>query len=77
MKYFIVENGQQAGPFEPDELLLHGLTPSSLVWCQGMADWTLASQVPELIALTRTASLASPMPSLSTIQTTRPILSRC
>ena len=51
MKYFIVENGQQAGPFEPDELLLHGLTPSSLVWCQGMADCTVASQVPELMAL--------------------------
>ena len=51
MKYFIVENGQQAGPFDPDELLLHGLAPSSLVWCQGLADWTVASQVPELMAL--------------------------
>lgn len=51
MKYFIVENGQQAGPFDPDELLLHGLTPSSLVWCQGMADWIVASRVPELMAL--------------------------
>ncbi len=51
MKYYIAENGQQAGPFEPNELLLHGLTVNSLVWCEGMANWTSASQVPELMAL--------------------------
>lgn len=51
MKYYIAENGQQAGPFEPSELLLHGLTVNSLVWCEGMANWTSASQVPELMAI--------------------------
>lgn len=51
MKYFIAENGQQAGPFEPNELLLHGLTVNSLVWCEGMPNWVSASQVPELMAL--------------------------
>lgn len=51
MKYYIAENGQQAGPFEPNELLLHGLTVNSLVWCEGMPNWTSASEVPELMAL--------------------------
>ena len=51
MKYYIAENGQQAGPFEPNELLLHGLTVNSLVWCEGMPSWTSASQVPELMAI--------------------------
>lgn len=51
MKYYIAENGQQSGPFEPSELLAHGLTVNSLVWCEGMANWTSASQVPELMAL--------------------------
>ena len=51
MKYYIAENGQQAGPFEPNELLQHGLTVNSLVWCEGMANWTSASQVPELMAV--------------------------
>ena len=51
MKYYIAENGQQAGPFEPNELLQHGLTVNSLVWCEGMPGWTSASQVPELMAL--------------------------
>ncbi len=51
MKYYIAENSQQAGPFEPYELLQHGLTANSLVWCEGMSNWTSASQVPELMAL--------------------------
>ena len=51
MKYYIAENGQQTGPFEPQELLMHGLTVNSLVWCEGMPSWTSASQVPELMAL--------------------------
>ena len=51
MKYYIAENGQQAGPFEPNELLLHGLTVNSLVWCEGMPNWASASEVPELMAL--------------------------
>ena len=51
MKYYIAENGQQAGPFEPNELLAHGLTVNSLVWCEGMPTWVSASQVPELMAL--------------------------
>ena len=51
MKYYIAENGQQVGPFEPNELLLHGLTVNSLVWCEGMTNWTSASQAPELMAI--------------------------
>ena len=51
MKYYIAENGQQAGPFEPSELLAHGLTVNSLVWCEGMPTWVSASQVPELMAV--------------------------
>lgn len=51
MKYYIAENGQPVGPFEPSELMMHGLTVNSLVWSEGMANWTSASQVPELMAL--------------------------
>ncbi len=51
MRYYIAENGKPAGPFEPNELLQHGLTVNSLVWCDGMADWAMASQVPELMTM--------------------------
>lgn len=62
MKYYIAENGQQAGPFEPSELLAHGLTVNSLVWAEGMPNWTSASQVPELMALLSGQSINVRMP---------------
>lgn len=51
MRYYIAEKGQPVGPFEPNELLAHGLTANSLVCGEGMPSWTSASQVPELMAL--------------------------
>lgn len=48
MEYFIVENGQQAGPYTIDELIRRGLNSDTLVWTEGMADWTPAWQVAEL-----------------------------
>ena len=49
MEYFISENGKPAGPFEPKELLQHGLTVNSLVWSKGMSQWQRAMEVPELM----------------------------
>ena len=46
--YYIVENNQQAGPFTLEQLAAKGITPDTNVWTEGMANWTLASQVSEL-----------------------------
>ncbi len=51
MQYYISNNGGKEGPFELNELLAHGLNRNSLVWCQGMADWQPAMQVPKVAAL--------------------------
>lgn len=48
MKYYIVINRQPQGPFDLHELLLHGLTPTSLVWTEGMPDWQQAQHIEEL-----------------------------
>ena len=48
MEYFIIVNGQQAGPFSLEQLIQKGITPETLVWTQGMEDWTPAWQVEEL-----------------------------
>ncbi len=49
MEYFIIDhNGQQAGPFSMDQLTQKAITPETLVWAQGMADWTPAWKVAEL-----------------------------
>ncbi|MDR1719197.1 MAG: SPFH domain-containing protein [Dysgonamonadaceae bacterium] len=50
--YFVAVNGQQTGPFGLQQLQLMAtqgqLTPQSLVWTQGMAAWTSASDIAEL-----------------------------
>lgn len=51
MKYYIVKNGQNAGPFEVGELQAQGLTAETYVWCEGMADWKHAGEVAELAEL--------------------------
>jgi membrane protease subunit (stomatin/prohibitin family) len=52
---FVAVNGQQTGPFDLtvlQQMARSGqLTRDSLVWKQGMADWTVAGQVAELSAL--------------------------
>ena len=48
MEYFIIDNnGQQAGPFSQDQLVQKAISPETLVWKQGMADWTPAWKVEE------------------------------
>lgn len=52
MEFFIIDhNGQQAGPFSFDQLVQKGISPQTLVWKQGMADWTPAWKVEELKAV--------------------------
>lgn len=48
MEYFIIENGQQTGPFSDNQLAAKRISPDTLVWKQGMTDWTPAWQVEEL-----------------------------
>lgn len=52
MEFFIIDhNGQQAGPFSFDQLVQKAITPETLVWKQGMADWTPAWKVEDLKAV--------------------------
>lgn len=52
MEFFIINrNGQQAGPFSFDQLVQKGISPETLVWKQGMADWTPAWKVEDLKAV--------------------------
>jgi len=55
MQYYIVVNGQQAGPYDGMALgqmiQQQAVTRSTLVWKQGMAAWVKAGEVPEVAAL--------------------------
>lgn len=48
MEFFIIENGQQAGPFSLNQLVEKKISAETLVWAQGMADWTPAWKVDDL-----------------------------
>lgn len=55
MEFFIIDhNGQQAGPFSFDQLVQKGISPETLVWKQGMTDWTPAWKVEDLKAVLET-----------------------
>ncbi len=56
-QYFLIRDNQRLGPFEPEQLLQNGMTHDSLVWCQGMSNWTKASEVADLAF-----AFAPPMP---------------
>jgi hypothetical protein len=49
MGYYILENGQQYGPFTIEQLKKRGITTNTQVWREGMAQWTYVKNIPELI----------------------------
>lgn len=63
-QWFLGVGGQQVGPFDAAGLAAQvsagTLTPATLVWKQGMAQWTAAGQVPELAPIL--ASTPPPLP---------------
>lgn len=65
--YFVAVAGQQTGPFDLAALSSQAaagkLTAQTLVWTQGMAQWTQAGQVPALASVF--ANVPPPLPSSS------------
>ncbi len=55
VSFFVVVNGKQTGPYPVDMLRQQAaagqLKADSLVWRQGMVQWTAAGQVPELAGI--------------------------
>lgn len=48
MKYFIIVNDAQQGPYTVEELQQRHIASETLVWAEGMQQWTPAWQVEEL-----------------------------
>lgn len=48
MKYFYLEGVEKKGPFEKEELMFKKLNSSTLIFCEGMENWTPLSHMPEL-----------------------------
>lgn len=48
MLYYILENKERKGPFSLEQLAEMEISPDTMVWCKGMANWMKASEVEEL-----------------------------
>ena len=66
--FFIAVGGAQQGPYDVPTLTAYAaqgqLTRETLVWKQGMAAWTAAGQVPELLAVFNTPPPMAPPPPI-------------
>lgn len=49
--YYVDGNNQQQGPIDAAQLPSFGVTAKTLVWCEGMANWQVAGEIPELASL--------------------------
>lgn len=53
MEYWIIVDKRHAGPYTAEQLVNAGLRDDTLVWCEGLAEWTPATQIAELAAMMR------------------------
>ena len=50
-QYYYSDGQQQIGPISKDELKLKGITKETLVWCEGLSNWTKAGEIEDLADL--------------------------
>ena len=62
MTYFIIKDNQQQGPYSVYELKDMNLSSDTLVWAEGMTDWTPAWKVQELHDCLYADSTCTPPP---------------
>ena len=57
-EWYVVENGKPAGPYTEREiksmLLSKAIGKDTLVWTQGMSEWQVASEQPEILKMITT-----------------------
>jgi hypothetical protein len=46
-KYYYAHNTEPIGPFSVEELLTYPVKPETLIWHEGLKDWTPAKDLPE------------------------------
>lgn len=47
-KYFIHNGNEQQGPFDANELFEQKIQPSTMIWYEGISNWTKAEEISEL-----------------------------
>lgn len=49
--WYLVYNGKQVGPMTKEQMLAYGLAPDTMVWREGLPQWTEAYNMPELMKM--------------------------
>lgn len=65
-KYYYSDGQQQFGPFSKKELKSNNINKETLVWYDGLKDWTKASEVEELADLFPVTPTPPPLPKQKT-----------
>lgn len=60
--YYLDSKGEQQGPIELEHFTMYGVGLDTLIWQEGMPDWTEAKRVPEVWAVLSQAQGAVPPP---------------
>jgi uncharacterized RDD family membrane protein YckC len=68
-QFYIEVNGQQTGPFTLDELKTKSIQRDTLVWTEGMSNWTRAEQIPALTGIVQT--VPPPLPNAQAAASSR------
>lgn len=67
MNHFFYSDGQsQFGPFSKEELQSKDITPETLVWYEGLEEWTKADEADELVDLFPKVPTPPPLPKMIT-----------
>jgi len=70
-QFYIVTNGQQAGPFTIDDLKAKNIQRDTLVWTEGIDNWTKAEHIPLLKEVLR--ATPPPLPNAETKTTSQQV----
>ena len=70
-QFYIAVNGQQTGPFTIDDLKAKNIQRDTLVWTEGLDNWTKAEHIPLLKEVLR--STPPPLPNTETKATSQQV----
>jgi hypothetical protein len=63
--FYLTPQNEQKGPVEANQLVALGVNANTLVWTEGMAQWTPAGQVQELASFFAPTAQPAPPPTTS------------
>jgi len=68
-EFYYLSDEDQLGPFTLDELKTKNLTANTFIWTEGMPEWKLLKDIPELKSLLKPITPPPPPPKVNSLKT--------